>query len=511
MTPSPNLDQLTPEQLRALAAQLLSHVDALGKKIHRDQTIIEQLTHEIAWFKRHKFAKRSEQLSPAQGSLLDDLLDTDIAAIEAELRALNPPAAPAEPRQQPRRAPLPAQFPRTVIHHEPENTQCACGCQLQRIGEDISEKLDYTPGVFTVEQHVRGKWACRRCETLIQAPVPAQVIDKGIPTAGLLAHVMVAKFADHLPLYRQEKIFGRAGLAIARSTLAQWVGQTGVQLQPLVEALREAVLAERVIHADETPVPMLAPGEKKTHRAYVWAYSTTPFADLKAVVYDFSPSRAGEHARNFLGPWNGKLVCDDFAGYKAGFAQGIIEIGCMAHARRKFFDLHAANKSQLAEQALHSIAGLYEVERQVRDMSDEDRRRIRQEKAVPILDALHDWMLAQRERVPNGSATAKALDYSLKRWLALTRYVEDGAVPIDNNQVENQIRPWALGRSNWLFAGSLRSGKRAAAIMSLIQSARMNGHDPYAYLKDVLTRLPTQRASGIGQLLPHNWIPASKV
>ncbi|WP_165671677.1 IS66 family transposase zinc-finger binding domain-containing protein, partial [Metapseudomonas otitidis] len=208
MTSSPNLDQLTPDQLRALAAQLLTQVDAMGKKIHRDQTIIEQLTHEIAWFKRHKFAKRSEQLSPDQSSLLDDLLDTDIAAIEAELKAVNPPVAQAEPRQQPKRTALPAQFPRTVIRHEPENTQCACGCQLQRIGEDVSEKLDYTPGVFTVEQHVRGKWACRQCETLIQAPVPAQVIDKGIPTAGLLAHVMVAKFADHLPLYRQEKIFG---------------------------------------------------------------------------------------------------------------------------------------------------------------------------------------------------------------------------------------------------------------------------------------------------------------
>ena len=205
---------------------------------------------------------------------------------------------------------------------------------------------------------------------------------------------------------------------------------------------------------------------------------------------------------------NGKLVCDDFAGYKAGFEQGITEIGCMAHARRKFFDLHVANKSQLAEQALHSIGGLYEVERQARDMSNEDRWRIRQEMAVPISKTLHEWMLAQRDLVPNGSATAKALDYSLKRWVALTRYLDDGAVPIDNNQVENQIRPWALGRSNWLFAGSLRSGKRAAAIMGLIQSARMNGHDPYAYLKDVLTRLPTQRASEIGQLLPHQWVPA---
>ncbi|CAE6846392.1 IS66 family transposase ISPpu14 [Xanthomonas arboricola] len=214
--------------------------------------------------------------------------------------------------------------------------------------------------------------------TLIQAPVPPQVIDKGIPTAGLLPHVMVAKFADHLPLYRQEKIFGRAGLAIPRSTLAQWVGQTGLQLQPLVDALREVVLAQRVIHADETPVQMLAPGEKKTHRAYVWAYSSTSFSALKAVVYDFSPSRAGEHARNFLGTWNGKLVCDDFAGYKASFELGITEIGCMAHARRKFFDLHVANKSQLAEHALHSIGGLYEVERHAKEMSEEDRWRLRQ-------------------------------------------------------------------------------------------------------------------------------------
>ena len=231
------------------------------------------------------------------------------------------------------------------------------------------------------------------------------------------------------------------------------------------------------------------------------------FSALKAVVYDFSPSRAGEHARNFLGTWSGKLVCDDFAGYKASFELGITEIGCMAHARRKFFDLHVANKSQLAEQALHSIVGLYEVERHAKEMSDEDRWRLRQETAVPIAEKLHEWMLAQRELVPEGSATAKALDYSLKRWVALTRYLDDGAVPIDNNQVENQIRPWALGRSNWLFAGSLRSGKRAAAIMSLIQSARMNGHDPYAYLKDILTRLPTQQASDITEFLLHKWAP----
>lgn len=514
MTSLPNLDHFSPEQLRALAAQLMQRVESLdqrvetmGKQIHLHKTVNEKLAHEIAQLKRFKFAKRSEQLSPDQTSLLDDLIDTDIAAMEAELEALQPAPVSTETRQKPKRTALPSQFPRTLIHHEPDYSHCQCGCALKRIGEDVSEKLDYTPGVFTVERHIRGKWVCDECETLIQAPVPAQVIDKGIPTAGLLAHVMIAKFADHLPLYRQESIFGRAGFAIARSTLAQWVGNCGVQLQPLVDALRDAVLEHEVIHADETPVQMLTPGAKKTHRAYVWAYATSQFSKLAAVVYDFSPSRAGEHARNFLQGWKGKLVCDDFGGYKASFELGVTEIGCMAHARRKFFELHATNKSHLAGQALRYIQLLYEIEREVRDLEPDVRRRIRQEKAVPVMDAMHVWMIAQRHLVHDGSAISKALDYSLKRRKALSRYLDDGAVPIDNNWAENQMRPWALGRKNWLFAGSLRSGKRAAAIMSLIQSARLNGHDPYAYLKDVLTRLPTQRACEISELLPHRWQP----
>ena len=366
MTSSPNLAQMTPDQLRVFAAQLLSQVETMGhtvetmsktvetmgKKINRDQTLIEKLTHEIAQLKRLKFAKRSEQMNPEQASLLDDLIDTDIAAIEAELQALQIASVATDKKQKPKRTALPTEFPRTLIHHEPNNTHCPCGCALKRIGEDVSEKLDYPPGVFTVERHIRGKWVYDDCETLIQAPVPAQVTDKGIPTAGLLAHVMIAKFADHLPLYRQETIFGRAGLAIPRSTLAQWVGMTGVQLQPLVDALRDVVIGQQVVHADETPVQMLAPGSKKTHRSYVWAYATSQFCETAAVVYDFSPSRAGEHARNFLHGWKGKLVCDDFGGYKASFELGVTEIGCMAHARRKFFELHAINKSQIAEQAL---------------------------------------------------------------------------------------------------------------------------------------------------------------
>jgi len=506
MTPTTSLDQLNTEQLRSLAAQLLQNIERLDKEVLHHKTRNQQLIHEIAQLKRHRFAKRAESFSPDQASLLDDLIDTDIAAIEAELEILAPKSASTPARQKPKRTALPAEFPRMLIHHEPENTQCQCGCALKRIGEDVSEKLDYTPGVFSVERHVRGKWVCNACETLIQAPVPAQVIDKGIPTAGLLAQVMIAKYADHLPLYRQEKIFGRAGLAIPRSTLAQWVGTCGVQLQPLVDALREVVLKHDVVHVDETPVQMLAPGSKKTHRAYVWAYATTSTADTQAVVYDFSPGRSGEYARNFLGDWKGKLVSDDYGGYKASFALGVTEIGCMAHARRKFYELHATKKSILAEQALQYIAAIYEVEREVRDLEPDERRRIRQEKAAPLMQTLHAWMIAQRELVFEGFAITKALDYSLKRWAALSRYLDDGAVPIDNNWCENQIRPWALGRKNWLFAGSLRSGQRAAALMSLIQSAKLNGHDPYAYLKDVLTRLPTQRASEITDLLPFRWV-----
>src|SRR5690606_14451249 len=225
--------------------------------------------------------------------------------------------------QRPRRAPLPEHLPRVEYRHEPESTTCQCGCQLQRIGEDVAEKLDYTPGVFTVERHVRGKWVCRKCATLTQAPVPAHVIDKGLASTGLLAQVLVAKYADHLPLHRQEKIFERAGLKLSRSTMAEWVGVCGVHLQPLADALRKAILAHRVVHADETPVQMLKPGSQKTHRAYLWAYAPGYFEDLRAVVYDFTEGRAGEHARAFLGDWQGSLLCDDYVGYKACFAQGI--------------------------------------------------------------------------------------------------------------------------------------------------------------------------------------------
>ena len=504
MVTAQTLENMNPQALRELAVNLLSTVDEYKQAIaitpneidrhkleiattrceidqHKKelayrQAKIDQLTHEIALNRRWKFGRHAEQLDSTQASLLDETLEADIAAMESELETLATPEKVQTVLKQPKRAALPTNLPRVEFRHEPDSTLCHCGCQLKRIGEDISEKLDYAPGLFTVERHIRGKWACGQCQTLTQAPVPSQVIDKGMATAGLLAQVLVAKYADHLPLYRQESIFARAGMALPRSTLAQWVGICGVRLQPLVEALKNAVLNCPVLHADETPVQMLKPGNKKTHRAYIWAYAPGVHHELKAVVYDFAEGRSGEHARTFVSDWRGSLVCDDFSGYKAMLANGITEVGCMAHARRKLFELHVANKSQIAEQ-----------------------------KAKPIADTLFKWMQLQRQKVTDGSATAKALDYTLKRWPVLTRYIDDGQLPIDNNWIENQIRPIAIGRSNWLFAGSLRAGQRAAAVMSLIQSAKMNGHDPYAYLKDVLTRLPTHKASQVEDLLPHLW------
>ncbi|WP_395670202.1 IS66 family transposase [Rhodoferax sp.] len=512
MITAEHIDTLKPAQMRAALLSLMGELATRNSVIARQsneavfkQALIDKLTHENALLKRMKFAAQSERFSVEQKSLLDETLDEDLQAVADEIERAMPAVVAHQEKQAPKRAALPANLPRREIRHEPESTTCQCGCRMLRVGEDVAEKLDYVPGVFSVERHIRGKWACVKCETLTQVPVDPHVIDKGIPTTGLLAQVLVAKYADHLPLYRQEAIFGRAGLAIARSTLAQWVGSCGVQLQPLVDAMKDELLQHSVLHADETPVAMLKPGNGKTHRAYLWAYATGAFEVTRAVVYDFCESRAGEHARTFLGDWKGSLVCDDFSGYKALVAAGVTEVGCLAHARRKFFDLHAANQSQIAEFALQQFARVHEIEREVKELSAEQRLAIRRERTQPLLDALHEWMTLQRRKVPDGSATAKALEYSLKRWEALIRFADDGQLPVDNNWIENQIRPIAIGRNNWLFAGSLRAGKRAAAVMSLIQSARMNGHDPYAYLRDVMARLPMQRASRIGELLPHRW------
>lgn len=505
-----SIDSLNTQQLRQA-------VHALAHQLQFKQTLIDKLTHENATLKRLKFAASSEAYNAEQKSLLEETLDADLAAVAAEIEALQP-GKPTGQKQQPKREKLPASLPRREIRHEPEDTTCGCGQPMRRIGEDVAEKLDYTPGVFSVERHVRGKWVCACCEKIVQAPVAPHVIDKGLPTTGLLAQVLVAKYLDHLPLYRQEAIFERAGHAIARSTLAQWVGECGVQLQPLVDALTKELLRQDVLHADETPLAMLKPAhlrDGKTHRAYLWSYCSTRFNPMKAVVFDFADSRGGQHVRGFLGldgaeGWKGKLVTDDFSGYKACYEMGVREAGCMAHARRKFYELWAQHQSVVGEQALKFFAQLYEVEREVADADSAGRLEARQRRSRTVADALHQWLRQQRQKVPDGSATARAIDYSLKRWAALVRYIDDGDLPIDNNWVENRIRPIALGRQNWLFAGSLRAGKRAAAVMSLVHSAKLNGHEPHAYLRDVLERLPTQPASRIAELLPHLWQPSGE-
>lgn len=514
MVTEQELHSMNEEALRSLAKQFLATIgeqnqaiDEARRTVKEKEQIIAKLTFELAYHRKLRYGRKSEHLTAEQRLLFEESMDTDLAAIGAELEQLTPAKLPEGPKQQPRRMQIPANLPRTDIYHEPESTQCACGCQLKRIGEDVSEKLDYAPGLFSVERHVRGKWSCTSCQTITQAPVPAHVIDKGLPTAGLLAHVLVAKFADHLPLYRQEQIFARAGVPLSRQTLSDWVGTCGVQLQPLVDALKTEVFKHDILHADETPVSMLKPDNGNTHRAYIWAYSPGQFENLKAVIYDFTETRAGKHAREFLGNWQGSILVDDFAGYNALFTQGITELGCMAHARRKFHDLFEANQSEIAQQALVIIGHLYDIEREARDLEPDARWRIRQVKAKPIMDKFHGWLTLQRSKATTGTAIARALDYTIKRWDALIRYLDNGRIPIDNNHVENRIRPIAIGRANWLFAGSLRAGQRAAAVMSLIQSAKLNDLDPYAYLKDVMNRLPTQPYRQITDLLPHNWQP----
>jgi len=520
-----DIDTLDPQQLRQALRAAQAQVAVKSELVARHertvafkQTVIDKLTHEMAVLKRLKFAATSERFNPEQKSLLEEAIDEDLEALAREVERLVPAAKDNAEKRQPKRQALPADLPRREIRHEPQTTTCTCGCGLKRIGEDVSEKLDYAPGTFTVERHVRGKWACTQCRTLVQAPVPAHVIDKGLATAGLMAHVTVAKYIDHQPLYRQEHILGRAGYAVPRATQAEWIGTIGVRLAPLVRAMREDLLGRRVLHADETPVAMLKPGLGKTHRAYLWSYCTTVWDDINAVVFDFAESRAGRHARRFLGidedgsgGWRGTLICDDYSGYKQTMAVGVTEAGCMAHARRKFHELWVNHSSTLAEQALKLFGALYDIEREIREAPADERLRTRQLKARPAADLLHAWLTANRQKVPDGTATAKAMEYSLKRWAALTRFIEDGELSIDNNRVENLIRPIALGRKNWLFAGSLRAGQRAAAIMSLLHTARLNGHDPYQYLKDVLERLPTQADSRIRELLPYRWQPNSAV
>lgn len=505
------------DALRALVLEkvaVIAERDALIAKreqvIHQRDIQIEALTYEIARLRRVQFAARSERMDATQRSLFDETVAADIAAAEARLDALkrDTESATQTVRQVPKRQPLPAELPRVTTVHEPDCTGCAqCGGDLVKIGEHVRERLACQPIEFFVRREVFPQYACRPCERIVAEAVPPAILDRSQADPSLLAQVTIAKYLDHLPLYRQEGIYERSGVALSRSTLAEWIGAVGVALQPLVDAMRRELLNCPVLHADETPVAQLDPGAGKTKRAYLFAYRNAVEAPI--VVFDYCPSRSGEHARRFLGDWKGALMVDDYVGYKASFANdSVIEIGCWAHARRKFVDLHKASASTLAAEAIERIGLLYRIEREAAELDAEARTRWRQKHAVPVLDALHEWLRALHPKVLGNSGAAKAVEYCLKRWPALSRYVEDGRYPIDNNPIENAIRPVALGRKNWLFAGSETAGRRAAAIMSLLATAKANGREPHAWLSDVLERLPTTKDRDIGSLLPHRWSAA---
>jgi transposase len=499
----------------AQATRLAEQITRRDNELRFAQTKIQALTLELAHLRRMRFGARSEALTADQRDLFQETWASDIAAAEAELAKqaaliATEPTLPRAPRPRAGRQPLPEHLPRIEHHHEPTSCTCGqCGNDLTKIGEDVSEQLDVEPARFFVHRHIRPQYACRACETITAASIPPAVIDGGLAAVGLYVWVLIGKYLDHLPLYRLEQIAARDNVMLSRSTMAQWVGRIGVALQPLAERLAELLRERSVLHADETPVAQLDPGKGKTHRAYLWAYRSNVLeTGPPIVVFDYQTSRAGRHAREFLAGWRGHLMVDDFSGYKALFTDGVTELGCLAHARRKFFDLNAATANPIALEALNRIAALYVIEANARDMwpeashTIEARTQWRQEHAQPLLDSMHDWLRQTRRIVANGSGLAKAIDYSLKRWDALSRYATDGRLPIDNNPVENIIRPIAIGKKNWLFTGSERAGKRAAAIQTLLGTAKLNGLDPAAWLRETLEKLPTCLNSEIDSLLP---------
>jgi transposase len=491
----------------ALVAEVRAMVLGLQSQVKMIEIKNQKLVLELAHLKRMRYGVKSEAWTDDQKKLFEDDADQDLAAVKAEIDA-NAPVAETrarEPRARAGRQPLPDHLERIEVRHEPESCTCAqCHGELVKIGEDISEQLDVEPARFFVIRNIYPKYACRPCETVQAAPAAPAIIDGGMATPGLLAWVATCKYLDHLPLYRVEQIAARQQVPLARSTLSEWIGRLGVALQPLSDRLAEKLHARRSLHADETPVQQLDPGKGKTKRAYLWAYRSNDLdGGPPMVVFDYQTSRSGQHARNFLQDWKGHLMVDDFSGYKQMLeGDEITEQACFAHARRKFFELQAAGSHPVAAEALTRIGRLYAIEAEAREYTIDERARLRAEQAQPELQSLHDWLLALRPNVANGSGLAKAIDYTLRRWPAFACYAATGDLPIDNNAVENSIRPIAIGKKNWMFVGSERAGRRAAAIQSLLATAKLNGLDPAAWLKDTIEKLPSWPNRLIDELLP---------
>ena len=505
----PDLDALDPHELKAL---IISQHELI---VSRDSEI-EQLKLLIAKLRRMQFGRKSEKLDRQIEQLelrLEALQQNDAEKVAA----LPEPMANAVALARSARRPLPSQLPREVRTYLPKQEACPdCGGELKHLGEDVSEMLEIEPVHFKVIRQVRPKLACACCERIVQAEAPSRPIARGIAGPGLLAHVLVSKYADHLPLYRQSEIYAREGVELDRSTLADWVCGTSQLLEPLVESLRRHVMAAEKLHADDTPVPVLAPGNGKTKTGRLWTYvrDDRPAGDKTppAVWFAYTPDRKGEHPKAHLSKFQGTLQADGYAGFEQIYETGgIQEAACWAHVRRKFYDLEQAHKSPVAKEALERIGALYAVESDINGRSPEERREIRNTRSRPLLESLKQWLEETLGKLSKKSDTTLAVRYTLGRWDALLRYCDDGRLEIDNNAAERALRAVALGRKNYLFAGSDRGGESAAAIYSLIGTAKLNGIDPESYLRNVLSLVAEHPINRIDQLLPWNLAEDSRL
>jgi transposase len=498
-----------PTDLRQFCTQLLAELSA-------KQQLIEKLTHELALFRRYLYGQRSERLDPAQLLLEFTSWLTAMNAAAPAAAPVTPPMppaapAPARPRPGHGRTPLPAFLPRRRVEHALPDAQCtcqACGARLVKIGEETSELLDYQPASLFVTEHVRIKYACKACESQVTtSPMPAQPIDKGRPGPGLLAQVITAKFADHVPLNRQVDIFTRHGVDLARQTLCDWVADGAALLEPLYRDLTASVLASKVIHTDDTLVPVQDRQLRHTRDGRLWVYVGD--ASPADIVYAYTPTRSRAGPLAFLETFRGYLQADAYAGYDALYATGrVIEVGCWAHARRHFWDAKAADETR-ALLALGFIQQLYRVEADAKELDPEARRLQRQDQAGPVLERFKRWLDEQADVVLPKSPIGEAVHYARAQWRALTRYVDDGDLTIDNNVSERALRRVVTGRKNWLFCGSDEGGTRAAILYSIVATCKAHAIDVWAYLRDVLERIPTHPNRLRAQLLPRNWKPAA--